>query len=171
MCLIFNDIGAKEVIIIIINPVLRKQTQLLECCDEDNRRDLTRTAGGTVTGKEEAEVLTAIKTMAVRPENTMVARATLHNMRQDRDEAIRSFGARIQGQAGICKHTIKCQREACNANTVYTDAILRDVLARGIADQEIQLDLLGDQNQDMSLEDVNICGSQRVRKSVGIQAT
>ena len=129
-------------------------TQLLECCDEDLRRDLTRAAGGTLTGKEEAEVLTAIKTLAVRQENTMVARATLHNMRQDRDEAIRSFGARIKGQAGICKYTIKCQREACNADIDYTDAILRDVLARGIADQEIQLDLLGGQNQDMSLEDM-----------------
>ena len=36
----------------------------------------------------------------------------------------------------------------------YTDAILRDVLTRGIADAEIQLDLLGDQKQDMPLEEV-----------------
>ena len=35
--------------------------QLLECCDEDLRRDLTRAAGGTLTGKGEAEVLAAIK--------------------------------------------------------------------------------------------------------------
>ena len=128
--------------------------QLLECCDEDLRRDLTRAAGGTLTGKGEAEVLAAIKTLAVRQENIMVARATLHNMRQDRDEAIRSFGARIKGQAGICKYTTTCPRDACNADIDYTDAILRDVLARGIADQEIQLDLLGDQNQNMSLEDM-----------------
>ena len=81
-------------------------TQLLECCDEDLRRDITCSTGATVTGKEEAEVLTAIKTLADHEENTMVARATLHNMRQDRDEAIRSFGTRIKGQAGICKYTI-----------------------------------------------------------------
>jgi len=43
-------------------------------------------------------------------------------------------------------YTIKCKREACNTDI--------DVLARGIADQEIQLELLGDQNQDMSLEDM-----------------
>jgi len=36
----------------------------------------------------------------------------------------------------------------------YTDAILRDVLTRGIADAEIQLDLIGDQKQDMPLEEV-----------------
>ena len=128
--------------------------QLLECCDDDLRRDLTRAAGGTLTGKGEAEVLAAIKTLAVRQENMMLARATLHNMRQDRDEAIRSFGARIKGQTGICKYTTTCPRDACNADIDYTDAILRDVLARGIADQDIQLDLLGDQNQNMSLEDM-----------------
>ena len=48
-------------------------------------------------------------------------------------------------------YTIKCKREACNTDIDYIDAILRDVLARGIADQEIQLELLGDQNQDMSV--------------------
>ena len=36
----------------------------------------------------------------------------------------------------------------------YTDNILRDVVTRGIADSEIQLDLLGDKNQDMTLEEV-----------------
>ena len=85
-------------------------TQLLECCDDDLRRDLKCAAGGTPTGKQEAEVLTAIRTLAVRQENTTVARATLHNMRPDQDEAIRSFGARIKGQAGICKYTVKYAR-------------------------------------------------------------
>ena len=36
----------------------------------------------------------------------------------------------------------------------YTDAILRDVLTHGICDSEIQLDLLGDQNQDITIEQV-----------------
>lgn len=36
----------------------------------------------------------------------------------------------------------------------YTETILRDVLTRGLAYSEIQLDLLGDENQDMTLEEV-----------------
>ena len=60
-----------------------KVIQLLECCDEQLRKDLTRTAGGTLTGKTETEVLAAIRNLAVREENAMVARVTLHNMRQD----------------------------------------------------------------------------------------
>ena len=82
----------------------------------------------------------------------MVARVQLHNMRQDNNETIRSFGARVRGQAGVCKYQIKCQN--CDTEVSYTEQIIRDVITRGLADSEIQLDLLGDKNQDMSLEDV-----------------
>ena len=34
----------------------------------------------------------------------------------------------------------------------YTEVILRDVLCRGLEDSEIQLDLLGDKNQNITLE-------------------
>ena len=43
-----------------------KVIQLLECCDEHLRKDLARTAGGTLTDKSEAEVITVMKTLAVR---------------------------------------------------------------------------------------------------------
>ena len=72
--------------------------QLLECCDEQLRKDLTRNAGGTLTGMTEDQVIKAIKTLAIREENTMVARVSLHNMRQDRDEPVRAFGARLWGR-------------------------------------------------------------------------
>ena len=129
-----------------------KFIQLLECCDERLRRDLTRTAGSSLSDKTEEEVMAAIRKLAVREENTMVARVKLHGMHQDRDEPVRSFGARLRGQASICKFVIKCP--GCDNAVNYTDAILRDVLTKGIADPEIQLDLLGDKNQDMSLEEV-----------------
>ncbi|XP_014676386.1 PREDICTED: uncharacterized protein LOC106816320 [Priapulus caudatus] len=82
----------------------------------------------------------------------MVARVTLHNMRQDRDEPIRSFGARLRGQAGVCKFIMTCP--GCSDDVNYTEAVLRDVLTRGLEDTEIQLDLLGDKNQEMTLEEV-----------------
>lgn len=129
-----------------------KVIQLLECCDEPLRKDLTRTASGSLTDNTETDVLAAIRKLAVREENTMVARVTLHNMRQDRDETVRSFGARLRGQADICKFVIPCP--GCDAVVSYTEAIMRDVLCRGLADPEIQMDLLGDKNQEMTLEDV-----------------
>ena len=36
----------------------------------------------------------------------------------------------------------------------YTEAIIKDVLCRGLKDTEIQMDLLGDKNQDMTMEQV-----------------
>ena len=84
--------------------------QLLECCDEQLRRDLTRAAGGTLTTKSEADALDVIRSLAIREENAMVARFSLHNMHQDAEEPIRVFGARIKGQAGVCKSNLACPR-------------------------------------------------------------
>ena len=73
--------------------------QLLECCDAQLRKDVTRSIGMdcTLTDRPEEEILTLVRRLAVREENTMVARVALHNMRQDRDETVRSFSARIRG--------------------------------------------------------------------------
>ena len=126
--------------------------QLLECCDEQLRKDLTRNTGGSLTGMTEDEVFAAMKNLAVRKENTMVARVALHNMKQDRDEPVRAYGARLRGQASVCKFTQKCT--GCDASVNYTEAMLKDVLCRGLEDTEIQMDLLGDKNQEMTLEQV-----------------
>ena len=126
--------------------------QLLECCDEPLRKDLTRSEGGSLTNKTKDQVLESIKELAVREENAMVARVALHNMTQDRDESIRSFCARIKGQAGVCKYNIECP--SCKTTVDYTKPIIRDVLSRGLSDSDIQLELLGHTEQNMTLEQV-----------------
>ena len=115
--------------------------QLLECCDDELRKDLTRSTVGTLSDKTEKDVLLAIKSLAVRDENTMIARVTLNNSHQDRDEPIRSFCARLRGQANVCNYTIDCPN--CQHRVDYTEPILRDVICRGLEDSDIQLDLLG----------------------------
>ena len=74
----------------------------------------------------------------------MVPRVTLHNMRQDRDETLHSFDARLQGQANTCKFVVKCT--VCELYVNNTEAVMCDVLSRGLSDSEIQIDLLGDIN-------------------------
>ena len=88
--------------------------QLLETCDESLRKDLTR-CYGTLVGETEDNVLKFIKTLAIRPENIMVARVKLQNLHQERDEPVRSFVARLRGQAGVCNFskTKQCQ---CSQN-------------------------------------------------------
>lgn len=73
-------------------------------------------------------------------------------MRQYRDDLVRNFSAKLRGQPGVCKFVITCPN--CNHEVNYTDTIVRDVLARDIADLDIQLDLLGDKKQNMTLEEV-----------------
>ena len=128
--------------------------QLLDCCDDQLRKDVTRSIGmgRTLTDRPEEEILTLVRRLAVREENTMVARVALHNMRQDRDETVRSFSSRIRGQAGVCKFFLPCP--GCSQTVHYTEEVLRDVVIRGLEDPEIQLDLLGEKNQDMTFEEV-----------------
>ncbi|RUS74671.1 hypothetical protein EGW08_017577 [Elysia chlorotica] len=126
--------------------------QLLECCDEALRKDLTRTFGGLASSDEQT-VLANIKTLAVRQENVMVARVQLQQMRQDRDEPVRAYAARLRGQAGVCNFKIKCSSATCATKVDYSDMMIRDALIRGIEDEEIRLDILGESRQDMSLEE------------------
>lgn len=83
----------------------------------------------------------------------MVARVQLQQMRQDRDEPVRAFAARLRGQAGVCSFNVACPSDTCDANVDYSDVMVRDVLIRGLNDEEIRLDILGESRQDMSLED------------------
>lgn len=126
--------------------------QLLECCDEQLRKDVHRTNGASLASKPEAEILQAIKRLAIRHENVIVARMTLHGMRQDRDEPIRTFAARVHGQADVCQLTETCT--ACQAEVSYKKSVIRDVLTQGMADHDTRLDLIGDRNQNMTLEEV-----------------
>ena len=68
--------------------------QLLECCDQALRKDLTRSFNNP-TSYDETTLLGHIKSLAVRQENVMVACLHLQQMRQDRDEPARTFSARL----------------------------------------------------------------------------
>ena len=90
--------------------------------------------------------------LAVRQESVMVARVELHVMRQNQDESVRSFGARVKGQASICKQVVPCPN--CEHEVSYSNEVIKDVIVRGINDDEIRLDILSDKNREMSLEEV-----------------
>ena len=123
--------------------------QLLECCDENLRKDLTRTFGPLAT-KDEKTIIANIKTLAVRQENVMVARVQLSQMRQDRDEPIRAFAARLRGQAGVCDFSLTCE---CTKVINYSDEMVKDALIVGLADEEIRLDVLAKAPKTLNLEE------------------
>ena len=83
--------------------------QLLECCEDSLRKDLHR-SHSNIAMATEIDALTAIKTLAVKAENAMVSGMTLLTMTQDREEGVRSFAARLRGQAKICKFSKNCSQ-------------------------------------------------------------
>ena len=139
--------------------------QILECCNHRLWRDLIQNAGGTLTRKTENKVLAAMKILAVREENVMVARVTLHNMKQDRGEPICSFGSRLQGrQVYVSSH-----------NKVPISMLMWIILKPYyemcyVEVWEIQLVFLGDKNQDMTLEQIlRFVEAKEARKRSAIQ--
>ena len=124
--------------------------QLLECLDEDLRMNLTRSIGDKINQKNSTELLKAIKTFAVREENLIIARIDLHNMKQEQDESIHTYAARLKGKASQCKLSSKCS--SCNSEVDYSDSTITDAISRGLYDHDIQLQLItASYNQEMTL--------------------
>ena len=127
--------------------------QLLECCDDPLRKDITRTYG-TLSTETEENALKLIKNLAVRPENVLVSRVQLYSLHQDRDEPVRSFVARLRGQSSVCQFQ-KSKLCSCSNNVEvdYSAEMIRDAMIKGLADEDIKLDILGQANQTLSLEE------------------
>lgn len=117
------------------------------------RRDVTRNTIGPLPVEElpEADLLAAIKALAVREENPKVARIAHSRMVQDRGEPIRSFAARLRGQAEVCRFLKKCS--GCDIISNQGEERVADQLCIGLADAEIQEDLLKNTNQSMTVEE------------------
>lgn len=92
-------------------------------------------------------------------------------MQQEHEEPIRSFYACLKGQAGTCKYEMKCTKADCGQITDFTEEILCNVITRGIADQDIQLDLLGEKISSSyrrgKRQDAQAKGGPRTEKSKG----
>ena len=129
--------------------------QLLACCSEPLRKSLHK-INPTISDESEQNIITAIRKLSVQEENKMIARVKLSNMRQDDAEKIPQFVARLKGQASTCKYTSISQCSNCHNQVThdYTNDMVRDALIKGITDSDIRQDILGEIDQNMSLEQV-----------------
>ena len=114
-------------------------SQLFQCAEASLADSLLR-AHPTVTSQPVAEVLAAMRALAVVPVATCVLRAELLGLRQERDEAFRAFAARTRGKAETCEFRARC---GCGQSVDYTDHVIVDVLLSGISDPDIKRDVLG----------------------------
>lgn len=86
------------------------------------------------------ELLATMRSLAVIPVATCVSRTELLQLRQERDEAFRTFTARVRGKAETCAFTAECE---CGKDVDYTDNVIRDVLLNGLSDPDIRREILG----------------------------
>ena len=129
---------------------------LYGCLEEELRRDL-RMSNPTVIASEmvEADLLKAVKELTVKMESVLAHRIKLGNAVQAPGQGIRTFHAQLKGLAAACnyKATFTCTCSAVK-EVDYSSSVIQDQLIRGIADQDILADLLGDEKSDRSLDQI-----------------
>ena len=125
--------------------------QLWACCDQD--LEISVYNSGTRNSAKEAELISAIKKLAVRGQNTTVNTVKFLDMVQDQGETAGAFAARLRGQASICNFSISCTATGCIQEVCYADPMIRHQLIRGLADHSIQEQVLahGAENENFDL--------------------
>ena len=82
-------------------------------------------------------------------QNRLVNVVELMGMTQDSEEGIRSYVARLKGQANVCSFTVTCP--TCDHEVWYISEVVKHQAIRGLADQDIQDMVLG--KADKTLDD------------------
>lgn len=116
--------------------------QLFHCCDTDLGDAILKGHPSAITGDEE-QLMATMKQMAVPPMATSIRRDMLLSTKQDDEENIRSFVARLNGKAATCTYTMECSAGKCTQRNDFTHIIVKDVLVAGLADEDIRRDVLG----------------------------
>ena len=127
-------------------PTDRIPAQLMACCELQLEAALFR-QDPSVASKCEADILDAMKQLAVMRVALSTRRATLLQTCQDHGEHVRQYVSRLRGLANVCQWTKSgpCRTEGCtgSAQIDYTEDIVKLVLLNGIADDDIRKDVLG----------------------------
>ena len=129
---------------------------LYGCLEDELRRDL-RKSDPTVVASEMAEkdLLSAVKKLTVKMESVLAHRIKLGKAVQSPGQGIRTFLAQLKGLASACNYEVSYECSCKRINKVdYSNSVIQDQLIRGLADQEILSDLLGDEKTDRSLEQI-----------------
>ena len=129
-------------------------TGLFYCCEDDLKSTLMRDMQGDISAMAEADLLAAIKRLAVKDESVLVKRIKLSKLTQAPGSPIRTFLSLLRGQAALCQYSVKCKVAGCDHIYDYSEEIIKDNLIRGIADSEILSDLLGDPKSDRTLDEI-----------------
>ena len=81
------------------------RAQLLACCSEELGDELDNLHGAQLDQKIETDLMSEMRKLAVVTQNNLVNIMRLRSMTQDSDESVKSFMARVKGEAEVSKLT------------------------------------------------------------------
>ena len=114
-------------------------------CMTDNLRQLAFAEGGTTNLNTEADMTERIKSLAVVSLHPSVHVINLHKMRQESDENVHAFAARVRGIATSCDLKKKCS--SCQSVVNFQEETAHNVVMAGLCDQSMKEKVLA---QDMN---------------------
>ena len=150
---------------------LSKEAQSLQLfqCATETLGNLLLKSNPSITDRSASEVLELMKSFAVVRVSKGVQRAELRKMVQGRDEAVRTFVARVQGRARTCNLIAAGECECGKSVAInYTQEVVKDVVMAGIADEEVQTSVLEiDGIEELPLNEIvsTIERKERARKA------
>ena len=123
---------------------------LFACLDKDLGDEVIKANPGTKPMNMTEEALTAsIKKLAVKVESKLLHRIRMGQLKQDPGVNVNNYLAALRGQARQCQYVVTCS--SCNAQTDYSEEVIRDQLIRGLHSQDIVADIIGDEKTDRTL--------------------
>ena len=128
--------------------------QLVLCCSDTLRLDLKSEKGEVLDTLSEAQLMSAMKKMAVRESNPMVHRNHVRSLKQGENEPIRNYVARLREAVMDCQFSVKCQAEMCDADVSYKEEMIRDQCVYGLQSNDTQAKILALGSKLLPLEDV-----------------
>ena len=143
--------------------------QLTICCSEELHRDLYRSLGSSLNRMTEEELIKEMRKLAVPHHSNLVNIVSLSSFSQERDERVRSFVARIRGQASICELTAPCTKVGCDEKVSYAEHMILNTLVRGLYDQETKEEVLSKEPQmDLTATILFIEARETGKRSAGV---
>ena len=103
-------------------------------CEEPLQRAMHNAGANTIA--DPADLLQLIKSLAVKRRNNLINIIELQRMGQQRGETIKTYSARLNGQADLCDLFVTCN--SCNEDVSFKEKTTMYQLIRGLADIQDQ---------------------------------
>ena len=128
--------------------------ELRECCSSDVNKFLFEYIGATkLDGATEAQMISYIKSVAVKVVHKEVHRMAFNSLAQDQGEPITQWVARLRAKAFLCEFEVPCTCCTPPERISYAEEEVAQRLVAGLCNQEHQRRVLSEADSLPTLEE------------------